>query len=129
MQATPRATVFFDGSCPLCRREIAHYAARDRAGLIAFADISADPAPLAAIGVGRDEAMARLHVRLADGTLVSGARAFAAIWSLLPGWRLLARVLRAVPGAMAVAEAAYRIVARHRVRVVATLCASGRCGA
>jgi hypothetical protein len=30
---------------------------------------------------------------------------------------------------MALAEAAYRVVARHRVRVVATLCARGRCGA
>jgi predicted DCC family thiol-disulfide oxidoreductase YuxK len=79
--------------------------------------------------VSRDEALARLHVRRADGTVVSGARAFAEIWSCLPRWRLLARALEAVPGAMALAEAAYRVVARHRVRVVATLCARGRCGA
>ena len=129
MTTTPRSTVFFDGACPLCRREIAHYAARDRDGRLAFADIAADAAPLAAIGVSRDEALARLHVRRADGTVVSGARAFAEIWSCLPRWRLLARALEAVPGAMALAEVAYRVVARHRVRVVATLCARGRCGA
>ena len=127
MTGIQRATVYFDGACPLCRREIAHYAARDRAGLLSFADIAADPAPLAAIGVGREDALARLHVRLEDGSVLVGARAFAAIWDRLPRWRVLARALRALPGAMALAEAAYRVVARNRTRVVATLCARGRC--
>ncbi|MBM3478348.1 MAG: DUF393 domain-containing protein [Alphaproteobacteria bacterium] len=129
MTNVTRATVFYDGACPLCRREIAHYAARDRAGLLAFADIAADPAPLAMIGIDQAQALARLHVRRADGVVLSGARAFAEIWSCLPRWRLLARALRGIPGAMALAEAAYRVVARHRVRVVATLCARGRCAA
>jgi hypothetical protein len=51
MPTTPELTIFFDGACPLCRREIAHYLRRDRSGRLAALDIAADPAPLAILGV------------------------------------------------------------------------------
>jgi len=41
-ETIPALTVYFDGACPLCRREIAHYRSRDRAARIAFLDIAAD---------------------------------------------------------------------------------------
>jgi len=99
-------TVYFDGSCSLCSVEIVHYASREGGARLKFVDVSASEAHLGA-GLAPGDAMRRFHVRLADGTLVSGARAFVAVWETLPGWAWAAR-LAWIPGVIPVLEAAYR---------------------
>mgnify|MGYP000446977673 CR=1 FL=1 len=37
-EGSGRPLVFYDGSCPLCRREIAHYRRQDRAGALGWVD-------------------------------------------------------------------------------------------
>ena len=103
----PAATVYFDGSCPVCRVEISHYKGQDGANALCFVDAS-KPAPELGHDLDQARAMARFHVRNADGALVSGAAAMVAIWSVLPRWRWAAR-LAALPGMMLVLEAAYRL--------------------
>ena len=73
----PRVTVWFDGDCPLCRAEIALYQRLDqKAGRIAFVDLTGDgTCPLS-----RADMLARFHAQEAGGTLISGAKAFAAMW-------------------------------------------------
>ncbi len=100
-------TVYFDGACPLCRMEIDHYRKQDGAGAICFLDVSRSDEPLA-IDLTRQRAMKRFHVRRKDGTLLSGAAAFVAVWDTLPRWRLAAR-LAAVPGMLVLLEAGYRV--------------------
>lgn len=85
------STVYFDGSCPLCSIEIAHYQASLGAQQIAFVDVSDSGVSMAA-DLDREQAMARFHVRLPDGSLQSGAAGFVALWSALPRWRWLGRV-------------------------------------
>jgi len=82
--------VYFDGSCPLCSIEIAHYQSCQGAGEIAFVDVS-DAGTVLTVDLDRQQAMARFHVRLADGSLRSGAAGFVALWQVLPRWRWLAR--------------------------------------
>jgi len=108
-------TVLYDGSCPLCRREIAVY--RELQPLqpgspVSFADISNAAVPLPA-GTTREQLLARFHVQGPDGQLFSGAQAFLALWAALPGWRWLALAGR-LPGASWVMERMYRLFLRWR---------------
>lgn len=99
-------TVYFDGACPLCRREIAHYQRVDSEFALRFVDVSA-PNAATPDGVDRQQALARFHVRAGDGRVLSGAAAFVAVWAALPGWRWAARVAR-LPGAHWLLELGYR---------------------
>ena len=79
--ASAGPTVYYDGSCALCSIEIAHYRRQAGAEAIEWVDVgheAADPGP----GLSREAAMARFHVRDANGRLVSGAAGFALVWSL-----------------------------------------------
>lgn len=76
--------VFYDGGCPLRRAEIPSYQRTEGGDSLRWVDVAAsEPAEL---GTDLDaaKALARLHVRRADGTLVQGSAAFAEIWSRLP---------------------------------------------
>lgn len=104
-------TVYFDGGCPLCRREIALYQGQRTDAALRWHDVSVQ-AP-ERNDLSQAEAMARLHVRNARGELLSGAAAFVALWAHLPGWRVLARLAR-LPGALSLMEAGYRVFLRLR---------------
>lgn len=65
------------------------------------------PAELGA-GLTRDAALARMHVRRPDGTLVSGAEAFTTLWRALPRWAWLGRLL-GTPATLWLLEAGYRV--------------------
>lgn len=99
-------TIYFDGSCALCSVEINHYASRGGGDRLEFVDVTAEQSELGT-DLSPDDAARRFHVRLADGTLLSGARAFVAVWDSLPGWKWTARLAR-IPGATPALEAAYR---------------------
>lgn len=97
MKVSPnRPTVFFDGGCPLCRREIAHYRRLDRHGRIHWFDVAEPGVQLDQFGLDRTAVMARFHVRDADGRMLTGAAAFVALWRCLPGYRHLARLVSAL---------------------------------
>lgn len=98
-------TVLFDGSCPLCQREIALYQSLAPLQPVSWRDISADSAGLSPADQARY--MARFHVQHEDGRVVSGAAAFVALWLVMPGWRWLGRIAR-LPGVTPVLELAYR---------------------
>jgi predicted DCC family thiol-disulfide oxidoreductase YuxK len=85
-------TVWFDGSCPLCRREIAVMRRFDRRGAIAFVDVS-DPAAAPSCPADPAVLLQRFHAE-EQGQLLTGAAAFAAMWRAIPLLRpigLLAR--------------------------------------
>jgi predicted DCC family thiol-disulfide oxidoreductase YuxK len=113
MTSTPTCTVYFDGDCPVCRREIAHYQRQRGAEAIAWVDASG--CDEAALGAGVDRAMvlSRFHVRDSDGSLASGAAAFILIWRRLPAFAWLATLASFRP-VLAVLEAGYRLFLRVR---------------
>lgn len=108
-----KAIVFFDGGCPLCRTEIQAYQQAKGGDQLSWVDASVCSAEDFGQGLSRSDALARLHVRHADGTLVCGASAFIAIWAVLPRWRWLA-VLTRIPGVLPLMEALYRVFLKLR---------------
>lgn len=100
-------TVYFDGECPVCSREIAMYRRQAGAEAMNWVDVAhCKPSDMGA-GLSRDDALARLHLRRADGSLVSGARAFTQMWKALPRWAWLGKLMGTAPG-LWLLEAAYR---------------------
>ena len=85
-------TVWHDGGCPLCQREIALMRRLDRRGAILFIDAS-DPASLPSCPIDPAQLLARFHAR-EDGVLLSGAAAFAAMWRAIPLLRPLGLAAR-----------------------------------
>jgi predicted DCC family thiol-disulfide oxidoreductase YuxK len=102
-----KTAVFFDGSCPLCRAEIDHYGRQIGSEALCFIDVSQAGASLPP-GLTRQQAVARFHVLSGDGKLMSGAAAFAKIWSLLPRWRWASRAA-AFPAVLTSLEFGYRL--------------------
>jgi len=119
--------VLYNGSCPICSREVAHYRSRaERTGAsLRFADIT-DPGT-DRHGLSVDAAARQLHVAQ-DGHLTGGLEAFRQLWSRLPGYRWLAR-LTGLPGIRPFADWIYRRIAApalyalHRRRVARQGCA------
>jgi 3-demethoxyubiquinol 3-hydroxylase len=85
--------VMFDGSCPLCRREISVYQSSNPREQVKWVDVSL---PGRFTQADRERLMARFHVQQKDGTWLSGAAAFVALWSVMPGWRWLAASIKAL---------------------------------
>lgn len=111
---SPTPTLYFDGACPVCTREVAMYRRQPGAEAVCWVDVAACDAADLGNGLSREAALARIHWRRADGSLVSGAAAFVALWAALPRWAWLARVLDS-RFALALLERGYRgfLVARR----------------
>lgn len=119
-----RPLVLFDGACPLCRREIAHYRRRAGADRINWIDLSRQPAGQPVEGIDWYEAMARFHVRNSLGEWQRGAFGFVELWSHLRGYRVLAWLTRQLH-LIALLDRAYDTFARRRLtaRCVDSNCA------
>jgi predicted DCC family thiol-disulfide oxidoreductase YuxK len=98
LKANNQVTVYFDGSCPLCRREIGFYKNSAGADQIRWEDISRVLDGQVAGDLSCQEAMARFHVRATDGSLKSGAAAFVELWLSLKNWYWLGWIFTHPPG-------------------------------
>ncbi|MFL6577494.1 MAG: TIGR01777 family oxidoreductase [Povalibacter sp.] len=93
---TPPAEIFYDAFCPVCSVEMDGYCrAARRAGLAwRFADVSIDRDLMMKYGLDVELARRRVYVLDRSGALISGMEAIGRIWSNLPGWQRLGRLLQ-----------------------------------
>jgi len=110
---TNRITVYFDGTCPLCQREIAWYQRQRGSNTIRWVDVSVLDNENIDRDLTRQQAMARFHVRLPDGQLVNGAKAFAALLVSLPRVSAFGKLIR-LPLIVSLADLMYRMFLRVR---------------
>ncbi|MBX9816138.1 MAG: thiol-disulfide oxidoreductase [Proteobacteria bacterium SG_bin5] len=104
-----KLTIWYDGGCPLCAREIALIRRLDRRRAIHFIDVAS---PDAACPIDRAALLERFHAREGE-RLLSGAAAFAAMWRAVPLLRPLGLAAR-LPGALWLLERGYRGFLRVR---------------
>ena len=118
--AAHEVEVFFDGECPLCKKEIDFVRRLDRGrGRIAFTDIAAPGFDASLISMTHDDLMARIHARLPDGSLVEGVEVFRRMYAAAGLGPVVA--LTRLPGLTHALDAGYRWFAKNR------LCLTGRC--
>ena len=113
--------VFFDGGCPLCRREINVLRRWDRRGKIRFTDISSPDFLPAAVAMTDEALMAQMHGRLPDGTWLRGVEVFRRMYAAVGFGPLV--FLSRLPLISQVLDWAYAVFARNRWRL------TGRCTA
>ncbi len=108
-------TVFFDGACPICNREIALMRRLDRHRRLIFCDFSRPDYDPASMAISPTELGRIIHARWGDGTVITGVDVFRAMWEAV-GLGFLARLSRLSLVEPLVLNS-YAWFARNRVRL------------
>lgn len=114
MHAQAPVTLYHDGQCPLCQREVAWLTRHPRRERVALVDIQADNFDAGALGTNFESMMGRLHLRDAQGRWFIGMDASRSLYAVL-GYRRLVW-LSCLPGLAGMLDGAYKWFARRRGR-------------
>lgn len=124
-----RFKLLYDGQCPMCRREANWLMRRNRAGHLAFEDISAPDFDASRFGLTHEQVMGVMHGVFPDGRIVTKVEAFRQAyrqvglgWLLAPtGWPVMREL----------SNWGYEWFARNRVAIGQFFggesCNTGRC--
>lgn len=91
MDMQRKITVYFDGLCKLCSKEINHYKKQKGSHQIHFIDICSGHFDAKKEGLDPYLVHKIMHVRRADGTMATRVDAFIEIWKYLPRYYFLAQ--------------------------------------
>ena len=108
MENSPKTSVLFNATCPVCNFEIQHYARYAVANDLPIRFDDLNSGARGQWGLDADTAARRLYV-LHEGSLTSGIPAFLVLWGQMPKYRWLARVV-GLPGIKQIACAVYDFV-------------------
>jgi len=115
MQSKNIITVFFDGKCGLCSKEINYYRKISPDGIFIWQDITKSADDLKANGISLSQGLKFLHTKYVDGKFYVGVDAFILIWKQLKRWRLLA-IFASLPIIKQIINFAYKIFANWRFK-------------
>ncbi len=116
--------VFYDGGCPLCRREINMLRRADKHNRICFTDIDDATFNSQLLGKSYEQLMAQIHGRLADGSWVTGVETFRRLYAAI-GFRKLVGLTR-LPGISQFMNLVYLVFAKKRLALTGR-CIAGQC--
>ncbi len=108
-------TVFYDGKCGLCSKEIDYYRRIAPAEVFDWRDITQSWDELEEAGVSLVEGLKVLHVMDHQGNLHKGVDAFILIWKQMKLWRVLASIV-SLPLFRPIADSVYSLFARWRFK-------------
>ena len=83
-----KLTIFFDGGCPLCQREVDFLQSKNHEANLKFIDINNPEIPLELeYGITYKQSMERIHALKSDGTLIKDIKVFQEAYALIGlGW-------------------------------------------
>ena len=87
--------VFFNNSCNICKMEIDHYIKHSDDNL-EWVDITNNQQAVELTSKSKKELLRRLHV-IDNGQVIGGAKAFIIIWSKIPKYNFLSKILSFKP--------------------------------
>jgi predicted DCC family thiol-disulfide oxidoreductase YuxK len=102
-----KITVFYDGKCGLCSKEINYYKKIAPLDVFDWQDITQDASSLNQENIQLSEGLKLLHTKDGLGKIHVGIDAFILIWNELDKWRHLAKII-ALPGIRQIANFAYK---------------------
>lgn len=108
-------TVYFDGDCPICRREIDLMKLLNRKGHLQFIDFSQSTYSPEEHGYNQCDLGRVIHARRADGLTITGVEVFRAMWEAI-GLGFLANLSR-LPLINKLLVKAYTWFGRNRLRL------------
>jgi predicted DCC family thiol-disulfide oxidoreductase YuxK len=108
-------TVFYDGKCSLCKKEIAYYKKIAPVGNFIWSDITLDASPLTQRGISLKDGLMFFHVEDERGVMHSSLDAFIVVWQKLPGWLYLAKIA-SLPVLNSIMGRGYKIFAKYRFK-------------
>jgi len=108
-------TVFYDGKCNLCSKEINHYKEISPEGVFNWQDITISDNELKNANISLVEGLKILHAMDENGQIHKGVDASILMWKALGKWRFLAYVI-SLPLVYQVTKLAYRIFAHYRFK-------------
>jgi hypothetical protein len=100
--------MYFNGECPVCNAEMTHYASLCAGSQtsLQFIDAMQRPNDFAQCGLRREHLERRVYLKDSKGRIVSGLPALIELWSRMPQYRWLARLIQ-MPGIEAVSNGFY----------------------
>lgn len=115
-RALTQLYVYYDGACPICRRDRARYEqwAGETGDSVTWCDLNEYGEHLHAIGVDPDVALLSLHLEDAEGRLYEGIDAYVLLMKRVPRLRPAAFAM-ALPGVKPVLTAVYKHWVRRRL--------------
>lgn len=108
-------SVFYDGKCGLCRKEIEHYKRIAPAAVFEWVDITVDTSTIEKMGISYADGLKLLHAQDSNGKLYVGVDVFLLIWRQIPRWRIL-EIVVASPFIRPIANCVYRSFATWRFK-------------
>jgi predicted DCC family thiol-disulfide oxidoreductase YuxK len=90
-------TVYFDGSCPICSKEISLYKKQKGASEIYWIDASKASLEHLPANITRSTLLKRFHVADSEGNFFVGGNAFLKLWENLTYFRILSKILSIPP--------------------------------
>lgn len=108
-------TIFYDGACGICRREMERYRAEDKNARLKFVNANHPSFDPKSEGLDPQKILDYIYAKDQNGKVVCGVDAFAWIWEAC-GYKFLPILVR-LPLIKQLARAFYRLFARCRYKI------------